>query len=49
VKSPDYWEVNFDLTEEIYKQLNANGLNIPFPQMTVHLAGQNQAKLERQN
>lgn len=47
VKSPDYWEVNFDLTEEIYKQLNANGLNIPFPQMTVHLAGQNQAKLER--
>lgn len=49
VKSPDYWEVNFDLTEEIYKQLNANGLNIPFPQMTVHLAGQNQAKLERQD
>jgi small conductance mechanosensitive channel len=49
VKSSDYWEVNFDLTEEIYKQLNANGLNIPFPQMTVHFADKNQVKLERQN
>jgi len=49
VKSPDYWEVNFDLTEEIYKQLNANGLNIPFPQMTVHLADKKQVKLEKQN
>jgi small conductance mechanosensitive channel len=46
VKSSDYWEVNFDLTEEIYKQLNANGLNIPFPQMTVHFADKNQMKLE---
>jgi small conductance mechanosensitive channel len=49
VKSSDYWEVNFDLTEEIYKQLNANGLNIPFPQMTVHFADKNQVKLERQD
>ena len=49
VKSPDYWEVNFDLTEEIYKQLNANGLNILSPQMTVHFADKNQAKLERQD
>ena len=38
VKTEDYWDVNFDLNEEIYSQLNKNGLNIPFPQMTVHMA-----------
>lgn len=37
-KTADYWEVTYDLNEEIYNQLNAFGLNIPFPQMTVHIA-----------
>ncbi len=36
--SEDYWPVTFDLNEQSYEILNANGLNIPFPQMTVHLA-----------
>ncbi len=36
--SGDYWPVTFDLNEQVYDALNANGLNIPFPQMTVHLA-----------
>ena len=36
--SGDFWPVTFDLNEQVYDALNANGLNIPFPQMTVHLA-----------
>ncbi|MDD3787587.1 MAG: mechanosensitive ion channel [Petrimonas sp.] len=37
-KVDDYWTVNFDLNEEIYNKLNENNLNIPFPQLTVHMA-----------
>lgn len=36
-KSSDFWDVTFDLNEEIYKQLNERGLNIPFQQLTVHV------------
>ncbi|MDR2815457.1 MAG: mechanosensitive ion channel [Proteiniphilum sp.] len=36
--SDNYWSVTFDLNEQIYETLNAHGLNIPFPQMTIHLA-----------
>lgn len=41
-KSEDYWDVNFDLTEQIYQELKAKGLNIPYPQMTVHIANKKQ-------
>ena len=34
----DYWNVTHDLNEEVYKEINARGLVIPFRQMTVHLA-----------
>lgn len=37
VKSADYWGVFFDFNEQVYKQLPANGLSFPFPQMDVHL------------
>ena len=33
----DYWDTTHDLNEEIYKQFNQKGVNIAFPQMTVHL------------
>lgn len=36
--SEDFWEVTFDLNEQTYETLTAHGLNIPFPQMTVHMA-----------
>lgn len=36
--SGDYWPVSFDLNEQAYEALVKHGLNIPFPQMTVHLA-----------
>lgn len=34
----DYWDVYFDLNEQVYTRLLAEGLNIPFPQMTIHMA-----------
>jgi len=37
VKSADYWGVFFKMNEEIYKTFNTKGLNIPYPQMDVHL------------
>lgn len=36
--SADFWPVTFDLNEQSYDVLVKHGLNIPFPQMTVHLA-----------
>lgn len=37
VKSSDYWGVFFDMNEKVYKSFAKEGLNIPFPQMDVHL------------
>ncbi|WP_068545025.1 mechanosensitive ion channel family protein [Thalassotalea crassostreae] len=37
VNAADYWDVFFDMNEQIYKVFNNEGLNIPFPQMDVHL------------
>ena len=37
VKSSDYWDVFFDMNEKIYDALNHSGVQIPFPQMDVHL------------
>ena len=37
VKVEDYWGVFFDLTEEIKKAFDANGVSIPFPQRDVHV------------
>ena len=33
----DFWDVYFDLNEKVYKTFTAEGINIPFPQMDVHL------------
>ncbi len=37
VESADYWGVNFDTTEEVKKQFDANSISIPYPQMDVHV------------
>jgi len=37
VKAEDYWGVFFDMNENIYKTFGKEGLNIPFPQMDVHI------------
>lgn len=33
----DYWGIFFDMNENVYNAFNKEGLNIPFPQMDVHL------------
>ncbi len=37
VEAADYWPVHFAMNEKIYKTFGQEGLNIPFPQMDVHL------------
>ena len=37
VKSPDYWDVFFNVNEKIYKQLPEAGIHFPFPQLDVHV------------
>lgn len=37
VNTADYWEVFFGMNENVYKTFSKEGLNIPFPQMDVHL------------
>jgi small conductance mechanosensitive channel len=37
VKSEDYWDVYFDLTENVKKRFDAEGVSIPFPQQDVHV------------
>lgn len=36
-EAKDYWGIYFDMTENVYNSFNKEGLNIPFPQMDVHL------------
>ncbi|NKB67027.1 MAG: mechanosensitive ion channel [Candidatus Latescibacteria bacterium] len=38
VKREDYWAVRFDLTEKIKEAFDANGIEIPFPQRTIHMS-----------
>jgi small conductance mechanosensitive channel len=40
VKGDDYWDAYFQLNEKVYNAFNENGINIPFPQMDVHLQNQ---------
>jgi small conductance mechanosensitive channel len=37
VKTQDYWNVRFELTEKIKNTLDEAGISIPFPQQDVHL------------
>ena len=37
VKSGDYWTVNFDLKEQVLVAMENAGIEIPFPQMDVHV------------
>ena len=36
-KAADLWPVYFDMNEKVYNEFAKEGLNIPFPQMDVHL------------
>lgn len=37
VNAGDYWSVYFDMTENVKKAMDANGISIPFPQRDVHI------------
>jgi len=37
VEAADYWGVFFEMNEKVYKTFSSEGLNIPFPQVDVHL------------
>ncbi len=39
-KAADLWPVHFDMNEKVYKEFAKEGLNIPFPQMDVHVHNQ---------
>ena len=39
VNAGDYWGVYFDMNEKVYKMFAEENLNIPFPQLDVHLHG----------
>ena len=36
-EASNYWGIYFDLQEKVYKTFSKEGLNIPFPQMDVHI------------
>lgn len=36
-KTEDYWDIFFKMNEKIYKEFGQEGLNIPYPQMDVHI------------
>jgi len=36
-KTSDYWDVYFELTENIKLALDENGISIPYPQMDIHM------------
>ena len=37
VNKDDYWDVKFDLTRNIKEALDENGIEIPFPQHSIHM------------
>ena len=41
VDSPNYWGVFFDMNENVYNVFSESGINIPFPQMDVHVHNNN--------
>lgn len=40
VNAADYWGVFFEMNEKVYKTFDKKGLNIPYPQMDVHVSNQ---------
>ena len=37
VNAADYWPVFFETNEKVYNAFNKSGVQIPFPQMDVHI------------
>ena len=41
VESANYWSVFFSTNESVFKEFTKRGINIPFPQMDVHIKSKN--------
>ena len=41
VNTSDYWNVYYELTEKIYKELPKNGIQFPFPQLDINIKTNN--------
>ena len=39
VKTADYWDVYFNITENMKIALDKNGITIPYPQRDIHMKG----------
>jgi small conductance mechanosensitive channel len=37
VKTEEYWDVYWDVTREVKKRFDEEGISIPFPQRDVHI------------
>lgn len=37
VNTPDYWDVHWDLTKQVKKRFDAEGISFPYPQQDVHM------------
>ena len=37
VKNKDYWEVRYNLSENIYEEFNKNGIHMPYKQIDIHV------------
>lgn len=40
VKKEDYWAVKFDITEKVKAEFDAAGIEIPFPQRSIHMVSE---------
>ena len=41
VNSADYWDLFFDMNEKVYKTFAQENIQIPFPQLDVHVVNKN--------
>jgi len=46
VVAADYWDVYYQMNENVYKTFNQEGISIPFPQMDVHVHNTKEVSLQ---
>lgn len=49
VKTADYWDVYFDITERVKIRFDEENIGIPYPQMDLHVKGEGEYSLEKRS